>query len=386
MQPRKICVITGSRADYGYLATLMGLVREDPGCELQVVATGMHLWPEFGETWREIEADGFSLAAKVAAPLTGAGAADVARATGRLAEGFADALERLAPDIAVVLGDRYEIFAAAQACLFLRIPLAHLAGGDVTEGAYDEALRHSITKMAALHFVTTPQAARRVAQLGEDPARIFCVGATSLDRLATLPLLPREELAARLGFAFKARNLLVTFHPVTLAATSSRDQLDELLAALDDLARDGDTGILCTAPNADTEGLDMLARLREFAAARPHAQIHASLGQLRYLSAVAACDAVVGNSSSGLYEVPSLKRPTVDIGERQQGRLRAASVVHCAPERAAIRAAVETALALDCGGVVNPHGDGHASRRVLAALKAVPDPRALTRKRFCDLP
>ncbi len=386
MEPRKICVITGSRADYGYLATLMGLVREDPGCALQVVATGMHLWPEFGETWREIEADGHPIAARVAAPFTGTGPADVARATGRLVEGFAATLEALAPDFAVVLGDRYEIFAAAQACLFLRIPLAHLAGGDVTEGAYDEAMRHSITKMAALHFVTTPQAARRVAQLGEDPARIFCVGATSLDRLATLPLLSKEDLAAQLGFDFKARNLLVTFHPVTLAATSSAAQLDELLAALDDLAADGGTGILCTAPNADTEGLDLLARLTDYAASRPHVLVRASLGQLRYLSAVAACDAVVGNSSSGLYEVPSLGRPTVDIGERQQGRLRAGSVLHCAPERAAIRAAVEAALALDCSNVVNPYGDGRASRRILDALLAVPDPRALTRKRFHDLP
>lgn len=386
MELRKICVITGSRADYGYLATLMGLVREDPGCELQVVATGMHLWPEFGETWREIEADGFSLAARVAAPFTGTGPADVARATGRLVEGFADALAALAPDFAVVLGDRYEIFAAAQACLFLRIPLAHLAGGDVTEGAYDEAMRHSITKMAALHFVTTPQAARRVAQLGEDPARIFCVGATSLDRLASLPLLSKDELAAQLGFAFKARNLLVTFHPVTLSATPSAAQMDELLAALDDLAADGDTGILCTAPNADTEGLDLLARLTGYAASRPHVLVRASLGQLRYLSAVAACDAVVGNSSSGLYEVPSLKRPTVDIGERQEGRLRAGSVVHCAPRRAAIRQAVEAALALDCSSVVNPYGDGSASRRILDVLRAAPDPRDLVRKRFHDLP
>ncbi|MEW5772895.1 MAG: UDP-N-acetylglucosamine 2-epimerase [Thermodesulfobacteriota bacterium] len=386
MEPRKICVITGSRADYGYLATLMGLVREDPRCELQAVATGMHLWPEFGDTWREIEADGFPLAARVAAPLDGAGAGDVARTTGRLLEGFADALEELAPDFAVVLGDRYEIFAAAQACLFLRIPLAHLAGGDVTEGAYDEAMRHSITKMASLHFVTTPQAARRVAQLGEDPARIHCVGATSLDRLAALPLLSREELAAQLGFTFRGRNLLVTFHPVTLAATPSAAQMDELLAALDDLAADGDTGILCTAPNADTEGLDLLARLTDYAASRPHVLMRASLGQLRYLSAVAACDAVVGNSSSGLYEVPSLKRPTVDIGERQEGRLRAGSVVHCAPERTAIRRAVETALALDCSNVVNPYGDGRASRRILDVLKAAPDPRALVRKRFHDLP
>lgn len=386
MQPRKICVITGSRADYGYLVTLMRLIREDPDCALQVVVTGMHLWPEFGETWRAIEADGLPVSARVAAPFTGTRPGDVARATGRLTEGFAAALEDLAPDWAVVLGDRYEIFAAAQACLFLRVPLAHLAGGDVTEGAYDEAMRHSITKMASLHFVTNPPAARRVVQLGEDPKRVFCVGATSLDALASRKLLSREELAAQLGFAFRERNLLVTFHPVTLGRSPSRDQMAELLAALDDICAGGRTGLLFTAPNADTEGLDLLAMLEAYAGSRPQARVCASLGRERYFSAVAACDAVVGNSSSGLYEVPSFGKPTVDIGDRQKGRLRAASVIHCAPERAAIRAAVERALVLDCSGVTNPHGDGKASARILAALKAAPDPRALTMKRFHDLP
>lgn len=386
MQPRKICVITGSRADYGYLVTLMRLIREDPGCALQVVATGMHLWPEFGETWRAIAADGLPVTARVAAPFAGTRPGDVARATGRLTEGFAAVLEDLAPDFAVVLGDRYEIFAAAQACLFLRTPLAHLAGGDVTEGAYDEALRHSITKMASLHFVTNEQAARRVVQLGEDPQRVFCVGATSLDAIASQKLLSREELAAQLGFAFRERNLLVTFHPVTLARTPSQDQMAELLAALDELCADGRTGLLFTAPNADTEGLDLLAMLEAYAASRPQARVYAALGRERYFSAVAACDAVVGNSSSGLYEVPSFGKPTVDIGDRQKGRLRAASVIHCAPERAAIRAAVERARSLDCSGVTNPYGDGKASARILAALKAAPDPGALTIKRFHDLP
>ncbi|MEW6593981.1 MAG: UDP-N-acetylglucosamine 2-epimerase [Thermodesulfobacteriota bacterium] len=386
MKPRTISIITGSRADYGYLATLMRLVQADPGCLLQTVVTGMHLWPAFGETWRTIEADGFPISARVEAPLHGTSPVDVARTTGRLTEQFAVTLSHLAPDFAVVLGDRYEIFAAAQACLFLRIPLAHLAGGDITEGAYDDAMRHAITKMASLHFVTNEQAARRVVQLGEEPQRVFCVGATNLDLISALPLLSRKEMETQLGFTFRSRNLLVTFHPVTLSRIPSKDQVAELLAALDELAADGKTGILFTAPNADTEGLDLLAILEEYTATRPHVRLCPSLGQQRYYSAVAACDVVVGNSSSGLYEVPSLKRPSVDIGDRQKGRIRAESVLHCEPERDAIRAAIEQAYTLDCAAVVNPYGRGDASATILNELKAVPDPKALTMKKFRDLP
>lgn len=386
MNPRRICIITGSRADYGYLVILMRLLREDPECELQVVVTGMHLWPQFGETWREITAEGFVVDAKVQTEFAGTRPADIARATGRLTEGFASALEELAPDFVVVLGDRYEIFAAAQACLFLRLPLAHLAGGDVTEGAYDEAMRHAITKMASLHFVTNAQAARRVIQLGEEPERVFCVGATSLDLLAVTPLLTRQELTAQLGFVFRQKNLLVTFHPVTLASTSSRQQLDEVLAALDAEAEGGNTGLIFTAPNADTEGEVLLATLTDYVRSRPHARLYPALGRGRYFSTVVACDAVVGNSSSGLYEVPSLKRPTVDIGDRQKGRLRAQSVIHCEAEREAIRAAIAQAYGLDCTTVVNPYGQGDASARILATLKTIPEPAGLIVKRFHDLP
>lgn len=386
MNPKKICIITGSRADYGYLVTLMRLIQADPECLLQVAVTGMHLWPEFGETWREIEADGFPISTKVEAHLAGTRPTDVARITGRLTEHFATTLEELAPDFAVVLGDRYEIFAAAQACLFLRIPLVHLAGGDITEGAYDEAMRHSITKMASLHFVTNEQAARRVIQLGEDPERVFCVGATSLDLLASLKLLSIKDLTTQLGFMFRKKNLLVTFHPVTLAQTSSLEQLSELLAALDDIAADGDTGLIFTAPNADTDGLKLVAMIEEYVSCRPHARFYASLGRKRYFSAVAACNAVVGNSSSGLYDAPSFKRPTVDIGDRQRGRLRAKSVIHCQPERAAIRNAIQEAYALDCSAVVNPYGQGDASARILRVLKGIAAPNRLIMKRFNDLP
>lgn len=385
MEPCKICVITGSRADYEHLVTLMRLIQDDPDCDLQVIVTGMHLWSEFGETWRALETDGLPISAKVSTPFIGTRPADVARITGRLVEKFASTLEDLAPDFAVVLGDRYEIFAAAQACLFLRTPLVHLAGGDVTEGAYDEAMRHAITKMAALHFVTNEASARRVVQLGEDPARVFCVGATSLDLLSDQRLLSRKELGERLNFEFRRRNFLVTFHPVTLSRSNSMDQLTELLASIDDLAADGETGILFTAPNADTDGRKLMAQIEEYAALRPYAKMYPSLGREKYFSAVAVCEVVVGNSSSGIYEVPSFKRPTVDIGDRQKGRLRAPSVVHCEPRRDEISKAVMRALALDCSGVINPYGDGKASQRILAGIKSVSDPKTMVMKSFYDL-
>ncbi|WP_028586179.1 UDP-N-acetylglucosamine 2-epimerase [Desulfocurvus vexinensis] len=383
---RTICVVTGSRADYGYLRPLMRLAAADPGCLLQVVVTGMHLWPAFGDTWREIEADGFGIDQRVALPFTGTGALDVAGCVGAAVPLLAAAFQRLEPDFVVLLGDRYETFAAALGALFARVPVAHLAGGDVTEGAFDEALRHGITKMAHLHFTTNERSSRRVVQLGEDPARVFTVGATSLDDLLREPPMPRAELERELGFTFLARNVLVTYHPVTLDPTPPATQCAELLGALDDLGAGKELGVVCTAPNADTGGLDILALLERWAAGRPGILVRKSLGMRRYFGALAAVDAVVGNSSSGIYEAPSFKVPTVDIGARQRGRMRAASVLHCAPGRAAIADAVGRALALDCSQVVNPYGDGQASGRILAALKAEPDPQALLMKRFFDLP
>lgn len=384
-QRLKICVVTGSRADYGYLRPLLRLVAADPDCRLQIVATGMHLWEQFGNTWREIEGDGFALDARVELPFTGTAAQDVAGYVGLAVPAFAAVFERLMPDFVVLLGDRYEIFAAAQGALFTRMPVAHLAGGDLTEGAFDDALRHSITKMAHLHFTTNEDSTRRVAQLGEDPAHIFTVGATSLDSIAEVPRLPRAELERDLGFAFKKRNVLATFHPVTLDRASSTAQLRELLGALDDLGAGPELGVVFTAPNADTEGLDILALLEEWAAGREGIAVCKSLGLLRYYSALEVVDAVVGNSSSGLYEVPSFNIPTVDIGHRQGGRLRADSVLHCETEREAIGKTLRQAFALDCSQVVNPFGDGRASERILERLKAVKDSAGLVMKRFHEV-
>lgn len=376
----KVCVATGSRADYGLLAPLLRALRAHPSFELQVLATGMHLAPEFGLTARQIEADGHPIDRRVEMLLASDTPGGVAKSVGLGVIGMSDALEALRPDLLVVLGDRFEMLAVAQAALFQRVPLAHLCGGDTTEGAYDEAIRHAITKMAHLHFVTNERSAERVRRMGEDPARVHVVGSTGLDALHALTLLSREALAHELGAPLAGRNLLVTHHPATLG-DDALTEFGELLAALEALD-DGDTAFWFTYPNADDGGRAVAQRLEDWVAVRPRAHAHRSLGSLRYLSLMAQADAVVGNSSSGLYEAPSLQVPTVDIGERQRGRLAAASVLHCAPERGAIRATIERAFALDCRSVVNPYGDGHAAERIVRVLEGLGDPRALLRKRF----
>jgi UDP-hydrolysing UDP-N-acetyl-D-glucosamine 2-epimerase len=379
---RRICVVTGSRADYGLLYWVLHDLRADPAVQLQLVVTGMHLAPEHGLTVRQIETDGFTIDRRVEMLLSSGTAGGVARSIGLGVIGMSDALDSMKPDIALVLGDRFEILAAAQACLIHKLPLAHIAGGDVTEGAYDESMRHAITKMAHLHFVTNGDAARRVRQMGEDPRHIHVVGSPGLDHLRRAPLLHRAALESALGAPLGERNLLVTFHPVTLARD---DGLAEFEALLDALAAPpaSTASIWFSRPNADSGGAAIDARLDEWAAAQgARVSVHSSLGQLRYLSLMAQCDAVVGNSSSGLYEAPSLGIPTVDIGSRQQGRLAATSVLRCAPQRHAITQAIERALELDAGRTVNPYGDGRSAPRIVAVLKAVPDLRALLRKAF----
>ncbi len=310
-------------------------------------------------------------------------AVGVAKSMGLGTIGFADAFARLRPDLLVLLGDRFELLAAAQSALVARIPIAHLAGGDVTEGAFDEAIRHAITKMSHLHFPTNAVSARRVRQLGEDPARIHMVGNPGLDYLRETRLLDRAAVEQRIGLGLRPRNLLVTFHPVTLDAQPAEPPFRELLSALESLG--DEVGLVFTLPNADTEGRKLIRMIDAFVTGRANAVAHTSLGQLLYWSTAAQVDAVVGNSSSGLLEIPSLGTATVNIGDRQKGRLRAASVIDCPPEAAAILAALRRAFELDCAGAVNPYGDGHAAPRIVAAIKAVEDPSALIKKRFFDL-
>lgn len=318
MGKRKVCVVTGSRADYGLLYWVMREVRDHPALELQTAVTGMHFSRRHGETWQAIEKDGFRIDARVDTQLEDDSTAEVTKSVGRGVIGFADAFARLDPDIVLVLGDRFEILAAAQAALLGNRTIAHVAGGDVTEGAIDESMRHAMTKMAQLHFVTNEVAAARVRQLGEDPAHVYNTGSPGLDYLKRTSLMTRAELEGELGLKFRRRNLLVTFHPATLERESPAAQVGALLAALDVVCAQAPTMIVFSLPNADPGSQEIAVLIEKYAAAHPDAHAFASLGQQRYLSLMSHADAVVGNSSSGLYEAPSLKVPTVNIGDRQR--------------------------------------------------------------------
>lgn len=381
--PRKICFVTGSRADFGLLIWPMRAIRDTAGLKLQLIATGMHLSPEFGYTIDHIRAEGFAVDDTVETLLSSDSGAGIAKSVGLGVIGFADAFARLTPDLVVVLGDRYETFAAAQAAMFMRLPMAHLFGGDVTEGAVDESIRHAISKMSHLHFTSNADSTRRVAQLGEDPSRIFTVGSTGIDSIKRLKLMDRDTIGREIGMALGERNALVTFHPVTVKADRSASSLDELFAALATL--DPEFRLFFTLGNADAEGRSLNARIKSFVADRPNAVAVASLGQLRYISLMNQVDVVVGNSSSGLYEAPSLNTPSVDIGDRQKGRERAASVFHAAPERQSISEAIAAALRRGRQPTVNPYGDGETSRRIADRIAAIPDFRALLQKGFHDV-
>jgi UDP-hydrolysing UDP-N-acetyl-D-glucosamine 2-epimerase len=380
MNKRKICVITGTRAEYGLLYWLMKEIQADEDLELQIIATGAHLSPEFGLTYKIVEADGFKINEKVEMLLSSDTAVGITKSLGLATIGFADAYDRLKPDIVVLLGDRYEILAAAQAALIFGLPVGHIAGGDTTEGAYDEAIRHSISKMAHIHFVTNELSAKRVRQLGENPKYIFNVGSPGIDYIKRVNLLNRRDLEKELGFKFQERNLVVTFHPVTLDCVSSTEQFTELLTALDSLGKD--VGVIFTKSNADTEGRSINHMIDDYVAGHPKSKAYTSLGQVRYLSVISQVDVVVGNSSSGLYEVPTFGKPTVNIGDRQKGRLQTASVLNCKPEASAILQAITTAFNMDCSTVQNPYGDGNSSIRMLSVLKSIPDYRALLKKQF----
>ncbi len=382
---KRVCVITGSRAEYGLLRWVMQGLKDAPSCALQVVATGMHLSPEFGATWRVIEEDGFSIDWKVEMLLGSDTAVAVSKSMALGLAGFADAFAHLAPDLVVVLGDRFEILAAASAALIAGIPIAHLHGGEVTEGAYDDAIRHAITKMAHLHFTAAEPYRQRVVQMGEDPDRVWCVGGFGLDSIMKLDRMDRPTLEASLDFPWGARNLLVTFHPETVSDATPTAQMTELLAALETV----DAQLIFTLPNADNEGRALFAMIRDFVAAHPNrACAHVSLGQRRYLSALASVDGVVGNSSSGLIEAPAFGVGTVNIGARQDGRLRADSVIDCAPERNAISVALaqlfDPAFRARLPETVNPYGTGGASAQTVAAIEAWRPPAAP--KQFFDLP
>lgn len=382
---RRICVVTSTRADFGLLRWVMHDIAAHPALALQVIATGTHLVPAHGDTLGELHAAGIVPDACIPMLVAGDGAAAVTKSLGLAVIGFADAFARLAPDLVVVLGDRYEILAAAQAALLAAIPVAHLHGGEVTTGALDDAMRHAITKLASLHFVAAEPYRRRVLQLGEAPATVHLVGGLGVDAITRLALPSRAALEASLGITLGARTLCVAFHPETATGASPVAQVDELLAAL---AGETDATLVLTAPNADAGGAAIGARLAAFAASHPTAHYVPSLGHARWLACLREAEAVVGNSSSGVLEAPSLGCATVNIGARQDGRLRAASVVDVPCERTAIAAALAQvrtpAFRARLAGVRNPYGDGGAAARIVEVLASVPL-AGLVAKRFVDL-
>ena len=380
---RKICVVTGTRAEYGLLQPIMKAIKDDQVLELQLVVTGMHLSPEFGLTYKTIEDDDFKISEKIEILLSSDTSIGVAKAIGLATISFSETLNRLKPDFIMILGDRFELLAVAQVALVSRIPIVHLAGGDVTEGAFDEAIRHSITKMSQLHFVSNKESEKRVYQLGENPENIHLVGNPGLDHLNSLKLMEKNELEKSLRYSFKSKNILVTFHSVTLDNVPSVNSFSALLEALDGLGED--IGIIFTRPNADTEGRQLIKMLDKYVEDRSNCIVHTSLGQLRYLSTVALVDVVVGNSSSGILEVPSLKTPTVNIGDRQKGRLRADSIIDCEPITENIKESIQQAFKLDCSTVVNPYGDGNTTERVLKVLRETSHPERLIKKHFYDI-
>ena len=385
MVKRKICIVTGSRAEYGLLYWLLKSIQEDDKLELQIIATGMHLSPEFGLTFQVIEKDGFLINRKIETLLSADTPSAISKSTGLGIVGFADAFNELNPDIIILLGDRYEILSAAIAALFAKIPIAHIHGGETTAGAFDEGIRHSITKMAWWHFVAAEEYKKRVIQLGEDPNRVFNVGGVGVDNINKIKLLDRNALEAEIDFKLGKKNLLITFHPVTLEKGSSVKQMEELLSALREL---DNTRLIFTMPNADTDGRRLFRIIESFAKTNPNARAYTSLGQLKYLSLIQYVDGVVGNSSSGLAEVPSFKKGTINIGDRQKGRIMAKSIINCEPNLNSIRGAIQKLYSFEfqesLETITNPYGTGNASAKIVQVLKNIPIPNFL-KKDFYDL-
>lgn len=368
---RKICVVTGSRAEYGILKPLLQTLKKDRDIKLQLVVTGMHLSSEFGLTFKEIEKDGFTIDAKIKIPLDTDTGVGLTEAMGKVMVGFSKVCKKLTPDIIVVLGDRFEIFSVAVAAFVNRIIIAHIHGGELTEGAFDDSFRHAITKMSRLHFTSTEEYRRRVIQLGEEPDRVFNVGALGLDNIKRLKLLSRKELEEKLKFKFKKRNLLVTFHPATLERETPEKQFKNLLSVLEKL---DNTAIIFTKANADPGGRVINKLIDEYVAKNPNTSVAStSLGNCLYLSIMHYVDGVVGNSSSGIIEAPSFKIGTINIGDRQKGRVKAPSVIDCGPTPKSIEKALErlysSRFQKDLEKVINPYGDGNTARRIKEILK-----------------
>lgn len=383
---RTIGVVTVARSDYGHLVPLLEALRDDPDIALRLYVAGAHLSPRFGETVRAIEEDGWAIAARVETVGASDAAVEVAAGLGAAVAGFARALERARPDLLVLLGDRAEMLAAAVAALPLVIAVAHLHGGEVTEGAIDEQARHAITKLAHLHFPAAEAYARRIRQMGEEPWRVHCLGAPGLDRFVRPPALSREELARRIGLPLRRPTLLVTFHPATLAPGEAGRHTAELAAALETVEGD----VVITYPGADAAYDAVIHRLEDLAATRPGTRMVPALGEDGYGALLREADVMVGNSSSALIEAPTFALPAVNVGIRQRGRVRGANVIDVEAGReeiaAGIRRALDPAFRAGLRGLANPYGDGHSAPRIARVLREVELGPRLLRKRFVDLP
>jgi len=386
MHKRKICVVTGTRAEYGLLYWLMKGIQEDPDLDLQLVVTGMHLSPEFGMTYRKIEEDGFRINEKVEMLLSSDTPVGITKSIGLGVIGFADALEKLKPDILVVLGDRFEIFAVAQAAMVAKIPIAHIHGGETTIGAIDEAMRHGITKMAHIHFTAADPYRRRVIQLGEQPERVLNVGAPGLDNITRLKLLDRSAFEKEIDFQLGALSFLVTYHPATLASFKAADVFTELTTAIDHYPQ---AQVIFTKANADAEGRIINQMIDGYAASQPaRMKVFTSMGQVLYLSAMKNVDVIIGNSSSGIVEAPVFRKPTINIGMRQQGRLKAASIIDCDEDTGTIIEAIDKALSAkfqrQLRKTVSLYGLGDASVKIKEHLKSI-SLKTILIKHFFDI-
>jgi len=382
---KNVCVVTGSRAEYGLLRFLMKDIQASLTLDLEIIATGMHLSSEFGNTYQEIEKYGFVINEKIEMLLSSDTPTSISKSTGLGIIGFSDIFKKHKPDLLIVLGDRYEIFAAAIAAMFTKIPIAHIHGGETTQGAYDEAIRHSITKMAWWHFVANAESEKRVIQLGENPSRVFNVGGLGVDAIKKTNLLSKDKLMIKTGIKFGKKNLLITYHPVTLENNTSQKYFQNLLNVLAELQ---DTFLIFTMPNADSNGKIIKNMIENFVSNRIETSISfSSMGSLNYLSTLQFVDGVVGNSSSGLAEAPTFKIGTINIGDRQAGRIRAKSVIDCNPEQKSIKNAIKKLYSKEFQNklemVSNPYGNGKATEKITEILKMTKIPKHL-KKEFYD--
>lgn len=384
---KKLCIVTATRAEYALLLPIIRKLQEKRGIEVHVVVTGAHLSPEFGMTVRQIEADGIRISKKIEMLLSADSPSAVSKSMGLAMIGFGDYFAELAPDALMVLGDRYELLAICCAAMNARIPIIHLYGGETTEGAVDEAVRHAVTKLSCLHFTANEVYARRVIQMGENPERVHVVGAMGPENAMRMEKMSRSEIEAKLGISLGERYAVVTFHPVTLENATAAKQAEELIRTF---AYYPGITFLCTKANADTDGRVINRMLEECAASTEHVYLFDSLGAKCYLSAAAGAEFALGNSSSGLSEMPSLGIPTVNIGNRQKGRMRGPSVIDCEPECGAICAAIEKALSPEFKAVaaqcINPYGDGNASTKIAdLTTDALLNDRLQVSKKFYDV-